>query len=195
MTVADWPARPNRISPVSAPDEAQAQALAKTPALPGGQVRNIFTTLAWQPVLLQRFNALAGTFMRFSTISPYARELVVLRVAATIRCRYELGQHLPLAREAGLSDDTVRAVLDVPARTGLAPGDQLLAALADQVLDRGEVDDRTWAELRAGYDEPQLIELLALVGVYRMIGDLLNVAGVELEDDMAAEVAQWAARA
>jgi AhpD family alkylhydroperoxidase len=194
MTAADWPVHPNRIPPVSAPDEAQAQALAKTPALPGGQVRNIFTTLAWQPVLLQRFNALAGTFMRFSTISPYARELIVLRVAATIRCRYELGQHLPLAREAGLGDDTIAAVLDPPLRTGLDPGDVLLVALTDQVLAQGEVDDRTWDQLQAGYDEPQLIELLALVGLYRMIGDLLNVAGVELEPDMAAEVERWAAR-
>jgi 4-carboxymuconolactone decarboxylase len=194
MTAADWPAHPNRIPPVSAPDEAQAQALAKTPALPGGQVRNIFTTLAWQPVLLQRFNALAGTFMRFSTISPYARELVVLRVAATIRCRYELGQHLPLAREAGLGDDTIAALLDPPFRTGLDPADVLLVALTDQVLAQGEVDDRTWGQLQAGYDEPQLIELLALVGLYRMIGDLLNVAGVELEPDMAAEVERWAAR-
>jgi AhpD family alkylhydroperoxidase len=191
VTTGVWPVYPNRIAPVTDPDEAQGNALAKTPVLPNGQVRNIFTTLAWQPVLLQRFNAMAGTFMRFSTLTAAVRELVVLRVAATIRCRYELGQHLPLAREAGLSDDTIRAVLDVPAVTGLAPDEVLLAQLTDQVLARGEVGDATWTRLRAQYAEPQLIELLALIGQYRMIGDLLNITGVQLESDMSAEVERW----
>jgi AhpD family alkylhydroperoxidase len=191
MTGDPWPVHPNRIAPVAQPDEAQAKALAKTPVLPSGAVRNIFTTLAWQPVLLQRFNAMAGTFMLFSTLTAAERELIVLRVAATIRCRYELGQHLPLAREAGLDEDTIRTVLDVPAVTGLAPGEALLTELTDQVLARGTVDDATWTRLQARYGEPQLIELLALIGQYRMIGDLLNIAGVQLEEDMSAEVERW----
>jgi AhpD family alkylhydroperoxidase len=190
-TDAAWPVRPNRIAPVAQPDEAQAKALAKTPALRSGEVRNIFTTLAWQPVLLQRFNALAGTFMLFSTLTAAERELVVLRVAATIRCRYELGQHLPLAREAGLDEDTIRTVLDTPAVAGLAPDEALLMELTDQVLARGAVDDATWTRLQARYGEPQLIELLALIGQYRMIGDLLNIVGVQLESDMSAEVERW----
>lgn len=189
--MSEWPRHPNRIAPVTAPDEAQAAALAKTPTLPDGSVRDIFSTFAWQPTLLTRFNAFVGTFMRFSTLTAYAREVVVLRVAATVRSRYEFGQHLPIARDAGIADDTVRALLAVPSLDGLADDDRLLAEVTDQVLATGAVDDDLWARLAAGHQPEQLVELLTLIGAYRMVGDLLNVAGVQLEADLDREVDRW----
>jgi 4-carboxymuconolactone decarboxylase len=186
-----WPPRTPRIGIVTTPDEAQTEALAKTPTLPDGTVRNIFTTLAWQPTLLKRINAYLGTFMRFSTLSAYDREVVVLRVASTARCRYELGQHLPIAADAGIAPDTVRALLDAPRLDGLVGTDRVLAEVTDAVLADGEVDDEVWSRLRAAYDEAQCVELLALIGTYRMVADLLNVAGVQLEADIDAEVDRW----
>ena len=186
-----WPDPVNRIPPAVITDEA-AQALAKTPTLPDGSQRNIFTTLAWHPLLLKRFNAFTGTFMRFGTLSARDREVVVLRVAATTRCRYELGQHLPIAAAAGVSEPTVTALLRVgDDRSGLSEGDALLVDTTDAVLATGTVDDDLWSRLAQRFDEPQLIELLVLIGTYRMVADLLNVAGVQLEPDMKAEVSQW----
>ena len=171
-----WPDPVNRIPPAVVTDEA-GQALAKTPTLPDGSQRNIFTTLAWHPLLLKRFNAFTGTFMR---------------VAATTRCRYELGQHLPIAAAAGVSEPTVTALLRVgDDRSGLSEGDALLVDTTDAVLATGTVDDDLWSRLAQRFDEPQLIELLVLIGTYRMVADLLNVAGVQLEPDMKAEVSQW----
>jgi 4-carboxymuconolactone decarboxylase len=188
---SEWARWPNRVAPVTEPDEAQAEALSKAPTLPDGTVRNIFSTFAHQPVLLKRFNAFVGTFMRFGTLSAYEREVVVLRVAATSRSRYELGQHLPIARDCGLSDDTVAALLAVPSLDGLADADRLLAEATDAVLADGAVDDALWARLAASYGDAQLVELVTLIGAYRMVADLLNVTGVQLEADLDDEVDRW----
>ncbi|HQV19277.1 MAG TPA: hypothetical protein PLC22_13320, partial [Gordonia sp. (in: high G+C Gram-positive bacteria)] len=91
-----------------------------------------------------------------------------------------------------VSEPTVTALLRVgDDRSGLSEGDALLVDTTDAVLATGTVDDDLWSRLAQRFDEPQLIELLVLIGTYRMVADLLNVAGVQLEPDMKAEVSQW----
>jgi 4-carboxymuconolactone decarboxylase len=176
--------RPLRLAPVKEPNEEQEAALAKAPTLPDGTVRNIFLTLAHHPMLLKRFNAFAGTFIAFGKMPADEREVVILRVGMRAEAAYELGQHLPLARDAGLSEATIDAVLADPPGDALTVWERELVDFTDRLLDTGDVDDAAWTALAGRYDEAQLVELLCLVGFYRMVADFLNVAGVELEDDM-----------
>lgn len=176
--------RSARLAPVTAPNSEQEEALAKAPTLPDGTVRNIFLTLAHHPLLLKRFNAFAGSFIRFGKLPADERELVILRVGMRADAAYELGQHLPLARDAGLAEATIDAVLADPPGDALSDWERELVSFTDHLLDTGDVDDAAWAALADRYDEAQLVELLCLVGFYRMVADFLNVAGVELEDDM-----------
>ncbi|MCU1480508.1 MAG: carboxymuconolactone decarboxylase [Subtercola sp.] len=193
MTVHEegWPVHPLRLPPVHTPDSAQAEALAKTPTLPDGTIRNLFLTLAWQPVLLKRFNVFMGTFMVFNTITSYEREVVVLRVATIGRSRYELAQHIPLAQQAGITDDTIRALLAYPSLDGLNDDDRMLAALTDEIDELGHLTEVTWIALRARFAEPSIVELIALVTQYRMVAEFLNTLGVELEPDLRATIESW----
>jgi alkylhydroperoxidase family enzyme len=52
---------------------------------------------------------------------------------------------------------------------------------ADELHDHSRISDGTWAELAAGYDEQQLIEVCMLVGNYHLVAFTLNSLGVELE--------------
>jgi alkylhydroperoxidase family enzyme len=176
--------RPLRIAPVKALDEEQRAALAKAPTLPDGTVRNIFLTLAHHPLLLKRFNAFTGTFIAFGLLPADERELVVLRVGARLDAPYELGQHFPIARDSGLSDEVIEAVVAPEPGAALSADQLALVEFTDRLIDRGDVDENVWDALAGRYDDAQLVELLCLVGTYRMVADFLNVAGVELEDDM-----------
>lgn len=170
-----------RIAPLSDPDEAQREILAKAPARPDGTQRNIFLTFAHHPMLLRRFNAFAGTFMRFGLLSPYERELIVLRAAGRVGCRYEFAQHLAIARDAGLDDETIRAVLRQPGAPPLSSQDLLLASAADELIVDGDICDRTWAALSARFEPAALLELLFTIGLYRITGEILNTVGVQPE--------------
>src|SRR3954454_22601284 len=156
-----------RIPPVTVPDDVQREVKTKAPVGPDGSVRNIFSTLAHHPVLLRRFNAFAGTFMRFSAISPYERELVILRVAGRIGSRYEYAQHVPIARDAGLDDDRIRAVMLQPGAPALPDADRLLLAMTDELLATGSVTDATWDALARDRAPDALLELLFIAGFYR----------------------------
>lgn len=172
-----------RIPPVVEPDEATEAILAKTLVRDGAPL-NVFTTLAHNPRLLQRLNVLGGLFLTKSTIPARERELVVLRVGALARSRYEFGQHVLLAREAGVTDDEIAAIA-----RGTGPWsaqDQAVLDLAEEIHTDCGVSDATWQALSREYTAAQLLELVALAGFYRMLASLLNAVGIEPEPGVPA---------
>lgn len=183
-----------RIRPVDQPTAEQAAVIAKAPTRSDGTTRNIFATLAWHPQLLTRFNAFAGVFFRFGRLSAYDRELLVLRVACRTRCGYELAQHVELAREAGLADSTMLAVLEQPEAPSLGRAERLLVDAVDRLCASGSLDDHLWDRLAERYDEAQMLEVISIVGFYRYAADLLNVVGIEPEDRIDLRVS-WMAEA
>jgi AhpD family alkylhydroperoxidase len=108
------------------------------------------------------------------------RELAVLRTAAAVRSEYELAQHAAIGREAGLTDAEIDAAADPGAAHDWSAPDAAVLRFVDQLLEEGAVDDERWEAL-AAYSVAQRIELVFLVGFYRMLGGFLRSAGVELE--------------
>ena len=164
-----------RISPVDAPDDEQRELLAKTLIGPDGRPLHVFSTLVRHPRLLRRVNALGGLFMAHGSLTDREREIVVLRTALQSGSDYEWAQHVPIAHRAGLSDDEIEAI-----RGNDGGGDPLVRAV-DELHDDGEVGDATWDALAERYDENQLLELLFLVGFYRMLAGYLRSVRVRLE--------------
>jgi len=174
-----------RIPPL-APDERDEQArelLGPAGELAdsvGGQAANIFATLVRHPGLYRKWLPFGGKLLA-GKIPPRERELLILRTGWRCESAYEWGQHVLIARVAGLTDDEIRRVKDGSGAAGWDAFDAALLRAADELHDDDCVGDATWAELAARYDEKQLIELLMLVGHYHMVAMTLNSLGVELE--------------
>jgi alkylhydroperoxidase family enzyme len=168
-----------KIQPVVEPTEEQSARLAKTP-LPNGKPLNLFATLAHHPRLLARINALGGIFLLSDAIPVRERELVVLRVSATVGSAYEWGHHLGMGRDAGLTDELewVLRPLDDPA-SNWTSGDRALLVFTDELLSSAVVSDETWSAVAKGRSEACLLELLTLVGFYRLLAGLLRSVRVE----------------
>lgn len=125
----------------------------------------------------------ASRLMPYGTLAGPVRELLILRTAWNCRCRYEWGQHLELGLRAGLTD------ADILASTRHADdchdADQrLLLHACDQLCQQDMLDDNLWAALQSRRSETETIEILMLVGHYRMLAGFLNSAGLELEPDI-----------
>lgn len=175
------PASRPRIAPVDDPDAEQAELLSKTLLTEDGRPLNVFATLARNPRLLKRFNVLGGFFLRHGGIPARERELVILRVAARTGSEYEFAQHLLIGAEAGLSAeemDRTRGSLDA-----WAGDDSTLLHFVDEMIDSDGAEVSTWDALTERYSDGQMLELTLLVGFYRMLAGLLNVVGVEIEEE------------
>jgi alkylhydroperoxidase family enzyme len=178
-----------RIPPVAQPDDETRALLAKTFLGPDGEPLALFRTLASQPRLLRRVNALGGYFMAHGQIDFRERELIILRTAALSASAYELAQHRLIAPRAGLTAVEIDAAADPASVYEWGEADRVLLDFTAELLDTVTVSDETWERLGVRYDDDQRAELLLLVGLYRMLAGFLNGARVEIDASVAAALA------
>ena len=182
---------------MNAPDPARAE-VRIAPIQPGedgyglamvgmerdGTPLNIFTTLARDPKLMAKVNGLGSYLLWRSPLPERQREIVILRTAWRAGSEYEFGQHRVIGGRAGLTAAEVDALADVDPGARWTSDEQALIALTDELCTTNSVSDATWAAVMAGRDDGERMELLFLVGFYRMLAGFLNSAGVTLEADV-----------
>ncbi|HEV7760387.1 MAG TPA: carboxymuconolactone decarboxylase family protein [Acidimicrobiales bacterium] len=165
--------------PVAGADAELEQSFAKALHHDGEPLR-LFTTVAHHPRLLRRMISFGGIFMTSKLVPPRDREIVILRTAWRARCEYEFGHHRVIGPREGLSDAEVDRLAGDDL-TGLDDDDRALVDLVDEVADQVTLSDATWDRLKARWSDDQILELLALTGMYRLIAGVVNSAGTELE--------------
>lgn len=75
-----------------------------------------------------------------------------------------------MARQNGWTDDQIDNRPDFRNRCDSTAADKAALELAEPVTrDPHEVDDEFWAELRRHYDQGDIIELLAAIGVFNCL--------------------------
>ncbi|MBO0729805.1 MAG: carboxymuconolactone decarboxylase family protein [Acidimicrobiaceae bacterium] len=145
---------------------------------------NFFRTLVRNPRLFKRW-VRYGHFLINGELPARDRELLVLRAAHRSDCGYEWTQHVQIASAAGLSADEIDRVRLGPDDGAWSAFDATLLRAADELIDHHTLTDRTWAALAERYDEPQMIEVPVVVGVFYSMGFTLNSFGVQAEPEVA----------
>jgi 4-carboxymuconolactone decarboxylase len=145
----------------------------------GGNASNLFATVAKHPQLLRRWASFGNTLLRWGELPPIDREILVLRTTRNCGADYPWGQHDRAAEALGLSEEQRRQLaqdqpdVDEPTR--------LLLDVADELHRDAVVSDANWARLVERYSEAQLIELVFVVGQYRLVSMLANTLAIEPE--------------
>ncbi|EUA30409.1 carboxymuconolactone decarboxylase family protein [Mycobacterium xenopi 4042] len=141
---------------------------------------NLLATLARHPELARAFLRFGGYLLTRSTLPPRVREQVILRVAHRRGCAYEWSHHVALGKRVGLSDDDIAAT-----RSGAAPDefDRAVLLAVDQLDEKTNLSDSTWATLCERLDERQRMDLIFTIGGYTALAMALNTFGVEVEQE------------
>ncbi len=182
------PQLPPRLAPVAADDltEEQLELLAPTG---GARSLNIFRTLVRHPGLYRRWSPFGGKLLGGGKLSERDRELIILRAAWRCGAGYEWGQHVAIARQAGLTDAEIRRVAQGASPgsggkgTGWTSEDAALLTAVDQLVTDHVIGDPVWAALRDRFSDEQLIEVTLLAGHYAMLAGALNSFGTQLDGD------------
>ena len=108
---------------------------------------------------------------------------MILRTTARCGAEYEWGVHVAVfSKRVGLTEAQVAATRTGADGEGLwSPSDRALLRLVDQLHAGADLDDASWQELRAHFDEAQLIELVVLAGFYHTISFVVNALRIETE--------------
>jgi 4-carboxymuconolactone decarboxylase len=160
---------------------AQRSAVDRITAGPRGALLGPFAVLLRTPELMDRVQDV-GAYLRYQkALEPSHFELVVLMVARHLDQAFEWAHHHPLALEAGLDPDVVRAVGEGRRPDTSDPAVQALWRVVDEVQRTGGVHDRTFAEAVGLLGEACLVEAVVAVGYYTTLALVMNVAGTPPE--------------
>jgi alkylhydroperoxidase family enzyme len=151
----------------------------------GGKFINLDLALLWSEPLTRGWNAYVGAVRRELAVSPRLKELAICMVARITGAGYEFKHHWPEYVKAG-GDDALRSRLDDPDRA-LADSafndDERLAMRYAAAMTRDvKVSDALFAEVRARFDESEVVELTAAIATYNMVARILVALEVNPED-------------
>ena len=155
-----------------------------------GEGIRVRRTFARYPALQAARNGQSGYVNRISPLTPYFRELLILRIGWNCQAVYEWAKHVGSvgrARDHGLE----------PERIALGPAagwDDFEAAhihAADEIYRDGIVAQDTWDALAERYDTREMMSVVMTVANYRLVSMSLNALGVQPQatDELFPDVA------
>jgi 4-carboxymuconolactone decarboxylase len=141
---------------------------------------NLLATLVRHPELTRAFLRFSGYLLTGSTLPPRVREQVILRVAHRRGCAYESEHHVKIGKKAGLTDADIAAVQSGDASDEF---DRAVLGAVDELDQKSNLSDHTWAALSERLDERQRMDLIFTIGGYTALAMALNTFGVEVEQE------------
>jgi alkylhydroperoxidase family enzyme len=174
---SDPPVEP-RLTPLPAAVRSDRQHEVLEPLLVG-QTAHIYETLVRAPEATATMTTLGRTLR--GGLSLRDREILILRTGWNCGSNYEFAQHQRLALEGGMEPADMDRIVAGPDAPGWEPFERVLCRAADELHERNDVSDETWATLREHYDDVELISAVLLVGYYHMVLFSLNTFRTPLE--------------
>ena len=138
------------------------------------------STLVRHPDLTKAYLGFNVYLLFRSTLPARLREVAVLRVAHRRDCAYEWDHHVEMAKAEGLTDADVEAIRNGGANEDL---DRLAVQATDELEDKSNLTDETWAALGEHLSERQRMDFVFTVGAYGMLAMAFNTFGVQLENE------------
>lgn len=145
---------------------------------------NVYRVMAHHPALLRAWAPLRQHVVRETSLGPERSEVVILRTAHRLGSAYEWGQHVSRARKLGFSDERISALRGLPEGE-----DGLIVRAVDALLDVRKLSPQLEADLAQVIGRKAVIDLIATVGFYSVLGYLLMTYDTPLDADVAAELA------
>lgn len=149
-----------------------------------GSRTNLLMVMANHPRLGRAFNIFGKHLLLDSSIPVRPRELIVLRTSWHLKAQYEWHYHVGYALAAGMTMDEVAAIRtgpDDPVWQGKDEDRAVLRAV-DELWEKSEISDESWAVLSRFFDKPQLMDLVFTIGHYVMLSWAIAAFRMPLEE-------------
>lgn len=169
-----------RIAPAEPPYSPAIQARLDKIMPPGAPPLQLFRVMARDERLFSRF--MDGGLLDKGHLSLRQRELAIWRVCALNGSEYEWGVHVNFfAERVGLTPAETWATTQPFEAHRWVGVDALIVRLCDTLQSSCELSAEFWAELRGEFTEMALLELIMIIGKYRLVSLLTNTLRLERE--------------
>ena len=145
-----------------------------------GNIPNMFRTMAHRPEILETMIAHFEAVLTTGTLPTKLKELVIVRTSQLNTCEYCLASHSLIAKKLGWTDAQVNELADFEQRVDFTPAEKAALRLAETMTLRSNaMTDQQFAELRSFYEEGEVVELMAAIGLFNYFNRFNNVLQME----------------
>jgi alkylhydroperoxidase family enzyme len=153
------------------------------PGTATGTPGNWWTVMALVPEVLTSFQASTRAISNLSSLTPYQKELGLLRAGFAKGSKFVYSQHCKAARRAGVPDEKIEAVSAWASSDLFDPMERAVLAYADElVLADGRVQDGTFARLKEHLSDEAILELTYAVTLYMAFAVFSRSLRLEYDD-------------
>ena len=186
--------RPHRssalVSKEDAPPEVRAVYDQAEPVY--GRLLHTWQALAQRPEIFTAYLPYLRSIIGPGELEQRIKELVEVRTVVLCRCLYSTSHRVRSARAAGVPDEDIVAVargeldgFDARERVALELAEELTVSPASVAYADAPqlVPGEMLARLRSEFSEPQIVELVATIGLWNALARFHRVMGFELDMD------------
>jgi len=153
-----------------------------------GRPINVHRLMANHPDLLKAWWSFRNYSVAGGALGRRRGELVILRVAVHMKAWYEWGSHVERGLACGLNLEEIERVKEGGDAVGWKTEDALLLRAVDELVTGHSLSKSLQAELAGFFSTQQIMDLIAIHGMYVILGCMINSWGLELDEHIAAKL-------
>jgi 4-carboxymuconolactone decarboxylase len=153
-----------------------------------GQPINIHSLMAHSPELLTAWWNFRNYSVSGGALGKRKSELVILRVAVHLKSWYEWGAHVDRSLACGLALKDIQRVKQKNDSTGWAEDERCLLSAVDQLVDTHAISPDLLLELDLHFTTLQVLVIIAIHGMYLILGCMINTWGLDLDQHIIARL-------
>ena len=150
-----------------------------------GAPLNVHKLLAKHPKLLAAWWNFRNYSVEGGDLGRRCGELVILRVASYLKSWYEWSSHVDRSLKCGLKLNEIKNVDKELDESDWSKKEFLLLSAVDQLIAKKRLDNNLYRDLRSYFSDKQIMDIVAIHGMYIILGCMINIWGLTLEDDIA----------
>ncbi len=142
---------------------------------------NVWHMLCWSQEVAEKFIDYSEAIRFHNTIPPAIREVMILRVGHLAEAHYEVHHHRRIAREAGVSENSITAATIGPSAPGISDEESLAMQVVDELMQSKRLSPALFDRVAQKHGPRTVTEMILLVGFYTMASMFLNSFEVDIE--------------
>lgn len=146
---------------------------------------NVYRTMAHHPALLKAWAPLRQHVVKENALGPVLTEVVILRAGFRLGSSYEWAHHVSRALALGFSEARIDAIRGMP--ESIEGVDGLIVNAVDALLDVNMLARDQEQALAEAVGREAVIDLIAMVGFYSVLGYLLKTYDTPIDEAIQAE--------
>lgn len=153
-----------------------------------GQPLNVHQLMANNPTLLKAWWDFRNHAVSGASLGKRLGEIIILRVAVHMGAWYEWGSHVERGLTCGLSLEEIERINGTLDEQHWTEREFLLLQAVDQLVMEQRLSEDMCRKLSWFFSAEQLLDLMAIQGMYVILGCMINTWGLTLDPHIEARL-------